>query len=199
MICSSVDINAVTELCFCIFLKHFCFPYVQKRRITVTDILSVLMLELMSLRLSIKSRGISIPETTAFPCFWKLKKKKLELVVILEFISLLLFYQKIVISLEVFFILLILFSYFVPSPACTLIFFTKQTPIRLLINLSFPDGSQIKESACNSGDMGSVPGLERSSGEGNGNPLEFSGLENPMDKRAWHSMGLQKSQTWLCD
>ena len=66
----------LSELCFCIFLKHFCFPHVQKRRITVTDILSVLMLELMSLRLSIKSRGISIPETTTFPCFWKFKKKR---------------------------------------------------------------------------------------------------------------------------
>ena len=51
-----------------------------------------------------------------------------------------------------------------------------------------------EESACNAGDMGSIPGLGRSSGEGNGNPLEYSGLESPMDKRAWQSTGLQKNQ-----
>ena len=46
---------------------------------------------------------------------------------------------------------------------------------------SFPGGSDGKESACNEGDLGSIPGLERSSGEGNGNPLQYSCLENPMD------------------
>ena len=43
----------------------------------------------------------------------------------------------------------------------------------------------LKASACNAGDPGSVPGLGRSPGEGNGNPLQCSGLENPMDGGAW--------------
>ena len=42
-----------------------------------------------------------------------------------------------------------------------------------------------KESACNAGDPGSIPGLGRSPGEGNGNPLQYSCLENPMDGGAW--------------
>ena len=49
----------------------------------------------------------------------------------------------------------------------------------------FPGGSDGKVSAYNVGDPGSIPGLGRSSGEGNGNPLQYSGLENPMDRRAW--------------
>ena len=51
--------------------------------------------------------------------------------------------------------------------------------------LGFPGGSDGKESACNAGDPGSVPGLARSSGEVNGNPLQYSCLENPMDRGAW--------------
>ena len=43
------------------------------------------------------------------------------------------------------------------------------------------NGSDSKESACNAGDPGSIPGSGRSSGEGNGNPLQYSCLENPMD------------------
>ena len=46
-------------------------------------------------------------------------------------------------------------------------------------------GSYGKESACNAGDPGSVPGLGRSPGEGNGNPLQYPCLENPMDRGAW--------------
>ncbi len=42
-----------------------------------------------------------------------------------------------------------------------------------------------KESACNAGDPGSIPGSGRSPGEGNGNPLQYSCLENPMDRGAW--------------
>ena len=45
----------------------------------------------------------------------------------------------------------------------------------------FPGGSDGKASACNAGDPGSIPGLGRSPGEGNGNPLQLSCLENPMD------------------
>ena len=49
----------------------------------------------------------------------------------------------------------------------------------------FPGGSDGKASAYNAGDPGSIPGLGRSSGEGNGNPLQYSSLENPMDGGAW--------------
>ena len=49
----------------------------------------------------------------------------------------------------------------------------------------FPGGSEVKASACNAGDLGSIPGLGRSPGEGNGNPLQYSYLENPMDGGAW--------------
>ena len=49
----------------------------------------------------------------------------------------------------------------------------------------FPGGSAGKASAYNEGDLGSIPGLERSSGEGNGNPLQYSCLGNPVDRGAW--------------
>ena len=48
-------------------------------------------------------------------------------------------------------------------------------------NLDFLGGSDSKVSAYSAGDLGSIPGLERSPGEGNGNPLQYSCLENPMD------------------
>ena len=51
--------------------------------------------------------------------------------------------------------------------------------------LGFLGGSAGKESACNAGDLGSIPGLERSPGEVNGSPLRYSCLENPMDGGAW--------------
>ena len=51
----------------------------------------------------------------------------------------------------------------------------------------FPCSSVGKESACNAGDLGSIPGLGRSPGEGNGNPLQYSCLENPMDKGVWQA------------
>ena len=51
--------------------------------------------------------------------------------------------------------------------------------------LTFPGGSDSKASACNAGDPGSIPGWGRSHGEGNGNPLQYSCLENPMDGEAW--------------
>ena len=49
----------------------------------------------------------------------------------------------------------------------------------------FPGGSDDKASTCNAGDPGSIPGLGRSPGEGNGNPLQYSCLENPTDGGAW--------------
>ena len=48
-----------------------------------------------------------------------------------------------------------------------------------------PGDSESKVSACNAEDLGSVPGSERSPGEGNGNPLQYSCLENPMDREDW--------------
>ena len=60
--------------------------------------------------------------------------------------------------------------------------------------LGFPCGSAGKESTCNVGDLGSIPGLGRSPGEGKGYPLQYSGLENSTD----NSMGSQ-SQTRLSD
>ena len=50
---------------------------------------------------------------------------------------------------------------------------------------AFPGGSDGKASVYNAGDLGSIPGWGRSPGEGNGNPLQYSCLENPMDRRAW--------------
>ena len=49
----------------------------------------------------------------------------------------------------------------------------------------FPGGSEVKASAWNVGDLGSIPGWGRFPGEGNGNPLQYSCLENPMDGGAW--------------
>ena len=50
-----------------------------------------------------------------------------------------------------------------------------------MLNMGFPGSSEVKASACNEGDLGLIPGLGRSPGEGNGNPLQYSCLENPMD------------------
>ena len=68
-----------------------------------------------------------------------------------------------------------------------------------LICGGFPDGSVGKESTCSAGDtgdMGSIPGLRRSLGGGNGNPLQYSCLENPMDRGAWWAIvhGVAKNQ-----
>ena len=62
-------------------------------------------------------------------------------------------------------------------------------------------GSEVKAPACNAGDLGSIPGLGRSPGEGNGNPLQYSCLENPMDGGAWWATvhGVTKSWTRLSD
>ena len=62
--------------------------------------------------------------------------------------------------------------------------------------LGFPCGSAGKESACDAGDLGSIPGLEGSPGEGKGYPLQYSGLENSMDCIIH---GVAKSRTGLSD
>ena len=66
-----------------------------------------------------------------------------------------------------------------------------------MLTTDFPGGSLGKESACNVGDPGSILGLGRSPGEGNGNPLQNSCLENSMNRRAWWAPvhGVTKSQT----
>ena len=57
----------------------------------------------------------------------------------------------------------------------------------------FPSGSDGKESACSAGDLGLIPGLGRSPGEGSDYPLQYSCLEDPMDRGAWKAtMGLQR-------
>ena len=63
----------------------------------------------------------------------------------------------------------------------------------------FPGGSVGKESACNAGDPGSIPGMGRSPGEGNGNPPPYPCLGNPTDREAWWVIihGVAKSWSWL--
>ena len=57
--------------------------------------------------------------------------------------------------------------------------------LRVYSMAGFPGGTEVKASACNVGDPGPIPGLGRSPGEGNGNPLQYSFLENPVDGGAW--------------
>ena len=74
----------------------------------------------------------------------------------------------------------------------------------------FPGGSEVKASACNEEDLGSIPGLGRSPGEGNGNPLQYSCLGNSMDRGTWWavhgvterditntSLDLEMQETWF--
>ena len=65
----------------------------------------------------------------------------------------------------------------------------------------FPGGSDSKESPCNVGDPGLIPGSGRSRGEGNGNPFQYSCLENPKDRGAWWATvhRVAQSQTRLSD
>ena len=67
--------------------------------------------------------------------------------------------------------------------------------------IGFPSSSDGKESACNAGDLGLIPGSGRSPAEGTDNPLQYSCLENPMDREAWQVtvQEVTKSQTWLSD
>ena len=66
----------------------------------------------------------------------------------------------------------------------------------MVIN-GFPGGSYGKESACNAGDLGSIPGSERAPGERNGNPLQYFCLENSTDTGAWQAIVHGHSQTQL--
>ena len=73
--------------------------------------------------------------------------------------------------------------------------------VKNIYDRDFPGGSDGKASAYNAGDPGSVPGSGRSPGEGNGNPLQYPCLENPMDGEAWEDTvhGVAKSQTRRSD
>ena len=70
-----------------------------------------------------------------------------------------------------------------------------------LVGVGLPDGSALTNPPANAEDVGSIPGLERSPGEGNGNPLQYSCLENSMDRGAWWVTvkGVAKSRTQLRD
>ena len=79
---------------------------------------------------------------------------------------------------------------------CVAIYSIKELELRILIEFHW--ASLIgKESTCNAGDLGLIPGSGRSLGEGNGNPLQYSCLENPMDRGAWWATvyGITKSWT----
>ena len=70
--------------------------------------------------------------------------------------------------------------------------------IQQILTIYYQDAQRLKHlSACHAGDLGSNPGLGRSPGEGNGNPLQYSCLENPMDRGAWWATahGVAKSRT----
>ena len=85
----------------------------------------------------------------------------------------------------------------------------REIGIRKLLNFvlnafqvwGFPGGLVVKNPPANAGDLGLIPGLERSPGEGNGNPLQYSCLGNPMDKGAWqatvHGLANESGTTWL--
>ena len=62
--------------------------------------------------------------------------------------------------------------------------------------MGFPGGSDGKESTWNAGDPGSVPGLERFPAGGNGNPLQYSCLENPMNLGAWQARVCAVAKSW---
>ena len=85
------------------------------------------------------------------------------------------------------------------SPAPEVISWGRSEPS--LLPRGFPGGSDGKASACNAGDPGSIPGSRRSPGEGNGNPLQHSCLENPMDGEARQATvhGIAKSRARLSD
>ena len=73
---------------------------------------------------------------------------------------------------------------------------TELVVVKNLKKTGFPGGSDGKTSVYNTGDLGSIPGLGRSPGEGNGNPLQDYCLENPMDRGAWRAMVCRVAKSW---
>ena len=80
-----------------------------------------------------------------------------------------------------------LFNYF----SCLFFFF-----FILFLLMTSRGSSDSRESACNAGDLGSIPGAGRSHGERNGNPLHYSCLENPMDRGAWRATVHEITKSW---
>ena len=78
---------------------------------------------------------------------------------------------------------------------------TLSTKVSLVKATGFPGGSEVNASACNAGELDSIPGSGSSPGEGNGNPFQYSCLENPKDGGAWWAPVhvVAKSQTLLSD
>ena len=66
----------------------------------------------------------------------------------------------------------------------------------MIVHFNFPGGSDGKESASNEGDLGSLPGLGRSPGEGNGNPLQYPYLNNSLDRGAWGATVYRVPKSW---
>ena len=66
----------------------------------------------------------------------------------------------------------------------------------MLFSLGFPGSSDGRESACNVGDLSLIPGLGRCPGGGHGNPLQYSCLENPMDRGAWQATVRRVTESW---
>ena len=87
------------------------------------------------------------------------------------------------------------------SSPCLSCWPTCSVPLLLRSSFSFPGGSEVKASACSAGDLGSIPGSGRSPGEENGDPLQYSCLENPMDGGDWQATvhGVAKSRTQRSD
>ena len=74
--------------------------------------------------------------------------------------------------------------------------FSKKKKEEKMLLLDLPFSSEGRASACNAGDSGSIPGSGRSSGEGTGNPLQYSCLENPMDRGAWRATVCGAAKRW---
>ena len=84
-----------------------------------------------------------------------------------------------------------------PAAASSILKCLFSSNYRLFFTMGFPGGSEVKASACNAGYLGLIPGLGKSPGEGNGNPLQYYCLENPMDRGAWRGTDhrVAKNQT----
>ena len=65
-----------------------------------------------------------------------------------------------------------------------------------MIYVGLPSGSVVKNLPVNAGDVGSIPGLGKFPGKGNGHPLQYSCLGNPMDKGAWQVTSIQSQKNW---
>ena len=82
---------------------------------------------------------------------------------------------------------------------CSFIFTKEFIPpeLKFTLHISFPGGSRGKETSCRVGHLGLISGSGSSPGEGKGYPVQYSGLENPMDRGAWRATvhGVSESQT----